>query len=139
MKRLTKRGPTGVPYYPACFEAPCDGIECRRQHCAFEQEACSKLCEYEDQQEQRDAIKAGLLRLGQTVWIIERDPEYGDSLCEDIVCELTLHWSAHNVITLWYGTINTSFHPTEIGKTVFTDKGMAERVLVYPEEGEHGV
>lgn len=139
MERLTKRGPDGTPYYPKCFEKPCEGIDCTKDICEVDREICKQLCMLEDEQEKREAFLASLLRPGQTVWIIERDPEYGDALREDVICDMTFHWSPPALISLWYGTRLSSFHPREIGKTVFTDKAAAERVFVHPEEAKHGV
>lgn len=139
MERLTKRGPDGTPYYPKCFEKPCEGFGCQKDSCEFVSEVCARLCEHEERQEQWEATKGKMLFPGQTVWIIERDPEHGDALREDVICDMTFHWSPHNLISLWYGTLLSSFPHREIGKTVFTDKAAAERVFVHPEEADSHV
>jgi hypothetical protein len=53
MERLTKISETGNAYYPKCFEEPCCGMgECLDDRCSLMLDACKKLAEYEQLEEQ---------------------------------------------------------------------------------------
>ena len=77
MERLTKISEIGNAYYPKCFEEPCCGMgECLDDNCSLILEACKKLEEYEQLEEQ------GLLarlpcKVGDDVYIIPSPSVYG--------------------------------------------------------------
>lgn len=53
MERLTRIAETGDAYYPKCFEKPCCGWKgCLDSECELLSEACKKLAEYEQLEEQ---------------------------------------------------------------------------------------
>lgn len=53
MERLTKISEAGNAYYPKCFEEPCCGMgECLDDNCSLMIDACKKLAEYEQLEEQ---------------------------------------------------------------------------------------
>lgn len=53
MEKLTKISETGDAYYPKCFEEPCCGWKgCLDSECELLSEACKKLAEYEQLEEQ---------------------------------------------------------------------------------------
>ena len=53
MERLTKISEIGNAYYPKCFEKPCCGMgECLDDNCSLMLDACKKLGEYEQLEEQ---------------------------------------------------------------------------------------
>lgn len=53
MERLTKISEIGNAYYPKCFEEPCCGMgECLDDKCSLMLDACKKLAEYEQLEEQ---------------------------------------------------------------------------------------
>lgn len=53
MERLTKISEIGNAYYPKCFEEPCCGMgECLDDNCSLMLDACKKLAEYEQLEEQ---------------------------------------------------------------------------------------
>jgi hypothetical protein len=53
MERLTKISEIGNAYYPKCFEEPCCGMgECLDDRCSLMLDACKKLAEYEQLEEQ---------------------------------------------------------------------------------------
>lgn len=53
MERLTKISEAGNAYYPKCFEEPCCGMgECLDDNCSLMLDACKKLAEYEQLEEQ---------------------------------------------------------------------------------------
>lgn len=77
MERLTKISEIGNAYYHKCFEEPCCGMgECLDDNCSLILEACKKLAEYEQLEEQ------GLLarlpcKVGDDVYIIPSPSVYG--------------------------------------------------------------
>ena len=53
MERLTKISEIGNAYYPKCFAEPCCGMgECLDDKCSLMLDACKKLAEYEQLEEQ---------------------------------------------------------------------------------------
>ena len=53
MARLTKISESGNAYYPKCFKEPCCGMgECLDDKCSLMLDACKKLAEYEQLEEQ---------------------------------------------------------------------------------------
>ena len=58
MARLTKISEIGNAYYPKCFEEPCCGMgECLDDRCSLMLDACKKLAEYEQLEEQGLLVK----------------------------------------------------------------------------------
>lgn len=47
MERLTARN-DGNPYYPRCFELPCEGLLCEREECDLGDKIIDRLAAYED-------------------------------------------------------------------------------------------
>lgn len=54
MERMTARDPAGNAYFPKCFEEPCGGGGCTKDHCEFLDSVCDKLAGYEEQAEQAE-------------------------------------------------------------------------------------
>ena len=53
MARLTQITEIGNAYFPKCFEKPCCGMgECLDDNCSLMLDACKKLAEYEQLEEQ---------------------------------------------------------------------------------------
>ena len=53
MERLTKISEISDAYYPKCFEEPCCGMgKCLDDNCSLMTDACKKLAEYEQLEEQ---------------------------------------------------------------------------------------
>lgn len=48
MKRLTERNSSGDGYFPECFKEPCLGLGCKKSDCAFIEQVCDRLADYED-------------------------------------------------------------------------------------------
>lgn len=70
MKRLTKISETGNAYYPKCFKEPCCGMgECLDDKCSLVLDACKKLAEYEQLEEQGLLVRLPC-HIGTTVWDI---------------------------------------------------------------------
>ena len=58
MERLTKISEIGNAYYPKCFKEPCCGMgECLDDKCSLMLDACKKLAEYEQLEEQGLLVK----------------------------------------------------------------------------------
>lgn len=70
MERLTKISETGNAYYPKCFKEPCCGMgECLDDKCSLVLDACKKLAEYEQLEEQGLLVRLPC-HIGTTVWDI---------------------------------------------------------------------
>lgn len=68
MERLTKISEAGNAYYPKCFEEPCCGMgECLDDNCSLILDACKKLAEYEQLEEQGLFVKLPC-KVGDTVY-----------------------------------------------------------------------
>lgn len=75
MERLTRIAETGDAYYPKCFEKPCCGWGgCLDSECELLSEACKKLAEYEQLEEQgllvRLPCKESYTQSGNYVYLI---------------------------------------------------------------------
>lgn len=77
MTRLTKISEIGNAYYPKCFEEPCCGMgECLDDSCSLMLDACKKLAEYEQLEEQGLLVKLPC-KVGAEVFVIlPRDSHY---------------------------------------------------------------
>ena len=70
MERLTKISEIGNAYYPKCFKEPCCGMgECLDDKCSLMLDACKKLAEYEQLEEQGLIVRLPC-PIGTTVWDI---------------------------------------------------------------------
>ena len=68
MERLTKISEIGNAYYPKCFEEPCCGMgECLDDKCSLMLDACKKLAEYEQLEEQGLLVRLPC-KVGDTVY-----------------------------------------------------------------------
>ncbi len=68
MERLTKISEIGNAYYPKCFEEPCCGMgECLDDRCSLMLDACKKLAEYEQLEEQGLLVRLPC-KVGDTVY-----------------------------------------------------------------------
>lgn len=77
MARLTKISEIGNAYYPKCFEEPCCGMgECLDDRCSLMLDACKKLAEYEQLEEQGLLVRLPV-KVGDDVYIIPSLSVYG--------------------------------------------------------------
>lgn len=144
MERLTRIAETGDAYYPKCFEKPCCGWKgCLDSECELLSEACKKLAEYEQLEEQGLLVRLPC-KVGDIVWEL--------CLCDDgnykifpmIVKTISEYGTLRQVkkdITIWniyaesdYTYMYKSF--ADFGKTVFSTKEEAEKKL---EEMKNGL
>ena len=151
MERLTKISEIGNAYYPKCFEEPCCGMgECLDDKCSLMLDACKKLGEYEQLEEQgllvRLPCKEAYSRSGDFVYLI-----YDYEIIECVHCGLGIDpLSGKAYITLatdeklfpyrspdpeqdldptdWC-TNATDVEVSELGKTVFLTREEAEKKL----------
>ena len=77
MARLTNISEIGNAYYSKCFEEPCCGMgECLDDRCSLMLDACKKLAEYEQLEEQGLLVKLPC-KVGAEVFVIlPRDSHY---------------------------------------------------------------
>lgn len=74
MERLTKISEIGNAYYPKCFEEPCCGMgECLDDNCSLVLDACKKLAEYEQLEEQGLLVRLPC-KVGDTMYDIVGKP-----------------------------------------------------------------
>ena len=68
MERLTKISEISDAYYPKCFEEPCCGMgKCLDDNCSLMTDACKKLAEYEQLEEQGLLVRLPC-KVGDTVY-----------------------------------------------------------------------
>ena len=76
MERLTKISETGNAYYPKCFEEPCCGMgECLDDNCSLVTDACKKLAEYEQLEEQGLLVRLPV-KIGDDIYKIPSKANY---------------------------------------------------------------
>ena len=107
MERLTKISEIGNAYYPKCFKEPCCGMgECLDDKCSLMLDACKKLAEYEQLEEQGLLVRLPC-PIGTTVWDI-----YGMDIRENVLSVIECGkdgkqflWANHDE---WLGELNNS-------------------------------
>ena len=71
MERLTKISEISDAYYPKCFEEPCCGMgKCLDDNCSLMTDACKKLAEYEQLEEQGLLVRLPC-KVGDTVYRVD--------------------------------------------------------------------
>lgn len=76
MERLTKISEIGNAYYPKCFEEPCCGMgECLDDNCSLMIDACKKLAEYEQLEEQGLLVRLPV-KIGDDIYKIPSKANY---------------------------------------------------------------
>lgn len=88
MERLTKISEIGNAYYPKCFEEPCCGMgECLDDNCSLIIDACKKLAEYEQLEEQGLLVRLPC-KVGTEVYYILGIPNKTPCTIDKCVFEL---------------------------------------------------
>mgnify|MGYP004683019627 CR=1 FL=1 len=127
MERLTKISETGNAYYPKCFEEPCCGMgECLDDRCSLMLDACKKLAEYEQLEEQGLLVRLPC-KVGDTVYVPTRN---FISELRIIMISVDMHgiyfgWKLNSGI---YSNLD-GFSINKLGKTVFLTREEAEKKL----------
>lgn len=135
MERLTKISEIGNAYYPKCFEEPCCGMgECLDDKCSLMLDACKKLAEYEQLEEQGLLVR--LPANNKEIYIISsrwtvcsecdsRFDEYSCSGCE-YECDSK---KEYYVRPIYLSSINVSTYANQFGKTIFFTSEEAKKKL----------
>lgn len=127
MERLTKISEAGNAYYPKCFEEPCCGMgECLDDNCSLMIDACKKLAEYEQLEEQGLLVRLPC-KVGDMVYVPTRN----------FISELRIVMISvdmHGTYFRWM--LNSGIYPNldgfsgnKLGKTVFLTREEAEKKL----------
>ena len=129
MERLTKITEIGNAYFPKCFEEPCCGMGgCLDDNCSLMIDACKKLAEYEQLEEQGLLVRLPC-KVGDTVYVPTRNfvSELRITLVSVDTNEMAMYFS-------WL--LNSGIYPNldgfpgyELGKTVFLTREEAEKKL----------
>lgn len=125
MERLTKISEIGNAYYPKCFEEPCCGMgECLDDNCSLMIDACKKLAEYEQLEEQGLLVRLPC-SIGTTVWDI-----YGTGIRKNVVSGIEYGKDGR-----WFLWANEDEWLGELNVVVFLTREEAAKKL---EEMENG-
>ena len=136
MERLTKISEIGNAYYPKCFEEPCCGMgECLDDRCSLMLDACKKLAEYEQLEEQGllvrlPANKNAEIYLISSRWTIcskcgSRFDEYNCIGCE-YECDSK---KEYYVCPTYLSSIDVNTYANRFGKTIFLTREEAAEKL----------
>lgn len=127
MERLTKISEIGNAYYPKCFEEPCCGMgECLDDRCSLMLDACKKLAEYEQLEEQ------GLLarlpcKVGDIMFRINKGAK--NPVIELTVTQIDITTRSYNLEVIDRDCGELMCFKNDIGKTVFLTRKEAEKKL----------
>lgn len=136
MERLTKISEIGNVYYPKCFEEPCCGMgECLDDRCSLMLDACKKLAEYEQSEEQGllvrlPANKNKEIYIISSRWTVcsecgSRFDEYNCIGCE-YECDSK---KEYYVYPTYLSSIDVNTYANRFGKTIFLTREEAEKKL----------
>lgn len=136
MERLTNISEIGNAYYPKCFEEPCCGMgECLDDNCSLMIDACKKLAEYEQLEEQGllvrlPANKNAEIYLISSRWTIcskcgSTFDEYNCIGCE-YECDSK---KEYYVYPTYLSSIDVNTYANRFGKTIFLTREEAEKKL----------
>lgn len=138
MERLTEISEAGNAYYPKCFEEPCCGMgECLDDKCSLISDACKKLAEYEQLEEQGLLVRLPC-KVGDDAYIIQSPPIYGLNIfygCKNV--NRVYHHYIESITfagSHWYATSRNEYmekvlNDIAFGTTWFLTREEAERKL----------
>lgn len=149
MARLTKISEIGNAYYPKCFEEPCCGMgECLDDRCSLMLDACKKLAEYEDLEEQGLLVRFPC-KVGDTVWVVtspinvfDYDEYDGDAeyeVYESFLSSVSYYASGEQFRI--YAKVTNSFiaayfRECDFGESIFLTREEAEKKLEEMKNGK---
>lgn len=134
MERLTRISEIGNAYYPKCFEEPCCGMgECLDDNCSLMLDACKKLAEYEQLEEQGLLVRLPV-SIGTKAYMIA---SMFDCVYNYDNCKATQKWKCEENIQCEYERKSyyvkeiefISIMKNSIGKSVFLTREEAEKKL----------
>ena len=134
MERLTKISEAGNAYYPKCFEEPCCGMgECIDDNCSLMLDACKKLAEYEQLEEQGLLVRLPVAT-GTNVYAVG---SFINCIYDYEHCEATQKWKCEEHVQCEYEKKKyyvkeikfTSIMKNSIGKSIFLTREEAEKKL----------
>lgn len=121
MERLTKITEIGNAYFPKCFEEPCCGMgECLDDKCSLMLDACKKLAEYEQLEEQGLLVRLPC-KVGDSVFII-----VGKDISKQKIRKVEI---SDNGIIFKTNKQKRTFSITGFGESVFIAREEAEKKL----------
>lgn len=141
MERLTQTTEIGNAYFPKCFEEPCCGMgECLDDNCSLMLDACKKLAEYEQLEEQGLLVRLPFKLTNEPntlyhFYEIDLEDNFADATSDEIIMEVVAvefiidrHEITIKCITGW----NSPYEylpAAEFGKTVFLTREEAKKKL----------
>ena len=141
MERLTRISEIGNAYFPKCFEEPCCGMgECLDDNCSLMLDACKKLAEYEQLEEQGLLVRLPC-NVGDDIYVIPSQPIYGINIVNGFEKLNKVYHQHIGSITFfdshWYATSREEhgiynekvLNDIAYGITWFTDYEEAEKKL----------
>lgn len=148
MARLTKISEIGNAYYPKCFEEPCCGMgECLDDRCSLMLDACKKLAEYEQLEEQGLLVRLPV-KIGDDIYKIPSKANYDLNVLNGYKANNRVyHQKAYSIVfsqSGWFVQCDKdSIHApnvicvdVEYGKTWFLTREEAEKKLEEMENGK---
>ena len=148
MERLTKISETGNAYYPKCFEEPCCGMgECLDDNCSLVTDACKKLAEYEQLEEQGLLVRLPV-KIGDDIYKIPSKANYDLNVLNGYKANNRVyHQKVYSIVFSQRGWFvqcdKDSIHApnvicldVEYGKTWFLTREEAEKKLEEMENGK---
>lgn len=148
MARLTKISEIGNAYYPKCFEEPCCGMgECLNDRCSLMLDACKKLAEYEQLEEQGLLVRLPV-KIGDNIYKIPSKTNYNLNVLNGYKANNRVyHQKAYSIVfsqSGWFVQCDKdSIHApnvicvdVEYGKTWFLTREEAEKKLEEMKNGK---
>lgn len=148
MARLTKISEIGNAYYPKCFEEPCCGMgECLDDRCSLMLDACKKLAEYEQLEEQGLLVRLPV-KIGDDIYKIPSKANYDLNVLNGYKANNRVyHQKAYSIVfsqSGWFVQCDKdSIHApnvicvdVEYGKTWFLTSKEAEKKLEEMKNGK---
>lgn len=148
MARLTKISEIGNAYYPKCFEEPCCGMgECLDDRCSLMLDACKKLAEYEQLEEQGLLVRLPV-KIGDDIYKIPSKANHDLNVLNGYKANNRVyHQKAYSIVfsqSGWFVQCDKdSIHApnvicvdVEYGETWFLTREEAEKKLEEMENGK---
>ena len=127
MERLTKISEAGNAYYPKCFEEPCCGMgECLDDKCSLMLDACKKLAEYEQLEEQGLLVRLPC-KVGDSMFRINKGAK--NPIIELTVTQIDITRKPYNLEVIDRDGGELMYFKNDIGDSVFLTRKEAEKKL----------